>query len=373
MQACPHCGTQNADTAEKCSGCGGALRTESAQSSTENAEQKSERYISQIRRLTRDDQKTRPRVIVMFGDSTSGKTFFIERAKYDRLGYANIRPQGQRSEPIKGTEGIETHTFANRGDIMIFVDVEGDRFSAAMRFNFEVAFRPYLEAIAHADGLIFLLPATRTLVPDSYARDNPAIVAAKDDAEKLENLLSSVTSIAAFQRFIAARRIMQTSSRERTEQSTQAAVDAYLNLSEEERVEALRSEARSDKPALLLLSKGDVYGEFVGRDDYDADPWGSLATAETPAARILVKAFQDSFARFRVDFVTACEGHVEFPDPRNRDVRDTIFDPTRTDYGVVSSLKWMKQEIDRSRSILRRLAPGVSVGIGLRKALDRNF
>jgi hypothetical protein len=369
---CPHCGAENLDNAESCAACNKPLNP-ARSNGNESAHEKSERYISQIRKLTADDQKTRPRVVVMFGDSTSGKTFFIERAKHNRLGYHNIRPKGKHREPIKGTEGVETHTFANRGDIMIFVDVEGDRFSAAMRNNLDGGFRPFLEAIAHADGLIFLLPATRTLIPGSYARDNPAIVSADDDAEKLENLLSCVTSIAAFHRYIASRRIMQTSSRDRMERSTQQAVDAFFALGGEEREDALRSEARSDKPALLLLSKGDVYGAYVGSEDYDADPWGSLATAETPAARVLIKAFQDSFSRFRVDFVTACEGHVEFPDPSNPEKRNTVFDPRLPDHGVVSSLKWMKQEIDRSRSLLRRLAPGVSMGIGLRKALDRNF
>jgi hypothetical protein len=362
-------------------------------------------FIKRIEKLREARGGARPRIIVMFGFSATGKTFFTLRTKHAGTGlkYLNCEPPLQtpdssedwdRGERIGGTKGIELHTLAKRNDVVAIVDIEGEAFNVALKRGFgggaDESDDLLLQAIALADGFIFMAPAAETLMPTAWDtwrhKQNPAYDRGESE-RRIQALYSNMQGLVQFVRFVAHQRVSTrakiTSAREG--QIAKAIQDfKELRARDASGLNRLIQYDRTDKPALFLLSKADAYlglcmemtGEARGGAQsrgFDVDPVDAMVRSDNASTRLIVKALYESFKSFRIDFVTMADGHREHQaDVDEADRRR--FDYGRPHYGIKDNFEWLKRRIDRARNpIVGRLDLGIAPAIMLRRRLRPSF
>lgn len=388
---CTACNRVNADDATECVACqgtefeqietgaGGGGRSSGSSGPRSEGEKA---FLDQIKEYATENQVRNPRVIVFFGHSSSGKSWLITRVKQQNgaLGYFAVDPPLDREGRVLGT------SFAPRAHLMhcapkdglVLVDIEGERFTDAMDNGFRGEYRVFVEALAYAHGFAFLVPASEALYPnlcEKYATNGLRAHVAND---RMQSVLNNIGRVNAFLGYLQ--------EQKKKGLKPADAVDAFLAMDDAARTRLLNAGARrggrTDRPAIVLLSKADSLQQLMldaASDDYDMyaphfdhDPMGDIALSEGPV-RMLLKAFRSSFRRFRVDFVTSFAGHVEFPDGATS--RDITWDTSKPHCGVVEAIEWLRDEIKSTQGLRRVINFNLGVGpaLWLRGVLDRDF
>lgn len=392
MKRCVKCRKVNADDALKCISCGedqweAVEANESGRGSSSGrgaggGESDAEKaFLDQIKQFAYDNQVRDPKVIVFFGHSNSGKSWFITRVKLQKgdLGYFGEHPPiGQEGKQLGTSKAPKAHLIhCAPKDGIVLVDIEGERFTDALENGFRGEYRVFIEALAHAHGFAFLLPAAEALYPglhENYALNG---MDADQADEQMQLVLDNIGRVNSFLGYLQGQK--------KAGLKTDQAVDAFLSLDDDARTRLLnagvRKGGRTKLPAMILLSKADSLERLMKSSGeawvsyapfFDHDPMGDIVNSNGPA-RLMLKAFRHSFRRFRVDFVTAFEGHVEFPEGAAE--RDITWDRHKPHRGVVSAIKWLSDEISASRGWRRFFSFNLGVGpaLWLRGRLDERF
>lgn len=282
----------------------------------------------------------KPRILVFFGYSNTGKSWFILRTKEQatghELGMAKVMPPiyridapGGAAPSVKGrelptTRGIEVHSLVGStgSDAWALVDIEGEAFQTAANDQFAKLNVGFLSALAYADALAFVFPASEALAADEAKAEQNITIKADEAKARIEGLMNSINQINALMHYFEEQRAAKVSPED--------AVTAFSGKTDAERAVILAGttspgappRARSRKPVMVLLSKADRYGQLKAKPKgeskaasdwerlYDADPYGALARGKGPIKGLL-RQINNTFENFHVDFVTAFAGHEE--------------------------------------------------------------
>jgi hypothetical protein len=333
----------------------------------------------------------RPRVVVLFGHSMSGKSFFVLRlkkmARQSPLKFVQVKPPLPTKDvyEVEGTEGMHLHMLKrNNKDAVVIVDLAGEAFedliTGKMHASANDAARTdrqlllVVEALADADGFIFMMPALETLFPDLLDRTHltDAVITAnvgRDRSGELIDNLSMITNAIAWLA-VKENRAMEPVARA-------AEMIKYLRSPLAGEHEA---ETRCEKPALLLFSKADLVEQMAETDDelraedfcdrYDFDPWSWLAQSEHS---VLIYELFQRFARPKVDYVSAAHGHRQVRDDDPKKYNKILDCKNTSPVGVAEALLWMCKEIDRTRSWTWKIRRYLTAPVLLRRLLDPGF
>lgn len=284
--------------------------------------------LSPLEQLLADD---RPPTIALIGRSEVGKSFYFRRLHEEahRRGGAldELLPDGQ-TRPINA-EGSQPwdRTVSSTGNFAIYqlrhhrkggdvrtwiVDMRGEDFRQALddrfRLNEAEQRRKFWLVMGAADIFMLMSPASESL--------------GRTHDDVLDRLSRGFRSLSA---------AIQLASKRPPGVDLATAVRDLSALPENEvDKKLLEQEGRCRKPLLLLLSKADEFRfRLAENGDWrvDEDPAGIMAKS----APALLKHLLAWFAYFKVDFVTACDGH---------DGTSTIDLENKPGFGVSESMQW---------------------------------
>lgn len=248
------------------------------------------------------------RTVVLFGFSTSGKSFFLQRLEAMHKENYTVSQRNHLSDgsPVIDRTKDVLHYIWNhiKADHALDIfDVPGEQFMnyamnfATMRPDFRESFSAILSA---ADAIVFIEPAILTLAVDTFKRDGDIVSAARSEID--DRVLQHGRFINALG--ILARRLNRLiGSGDRSHLSSAEALRSHVetaNAIEHADLVNERSK-RVPLPALLLLSRADDYQRRVAcAGTFDQDPMRALLF-DKPR----VTHFAQLFESFSVDFITA--------------------------------------------------------------------
>jgi hypothetical protein len=233
------------------------------------------------------------------------------------------------------------------------IDMRGEVFSKALEHHFRDArqeeIRDFWMILAAAQAFILMTPAAEALQLEEAERDS-----IWDLSQGLEPMSAAV--------HLLERKIAETGS-------VQAAVEALAALTPDELADELDSpRERCRKPLLMLLTQADVmlsaaraaFGDSITAADLDSDPMRVAAWR----SRGLFRQLLGWFDYFKVDFVTACDGH---------DRSGTVMDLRKPSYGVWEALHWAKRMAQRAAKPVTAPLWRTRWAVAWRRLVDANF
>jgi hypothetical protein len=314
--------------------------------------------------------KRRPPTIALVGMSNVGKTFFFTRLEHiareegmalrrrTQAGSVEFGVGARRpwEKDVQSTRETVVYSLGRSGktgrDALWIIDMRGEVFREALEHHFRDArleeVRDFWMILAAAQAYILMTPAADAL----HLGETPEEDALWDLSQGLEPMSAAI--------HLLERRIAATGDIPR-------AVGALSAMGPEELGDELdKPRPRCRKPVLMLLTQADVMlGEARRRlgeagADLDADPMRVVAWR----SRGLFRQLLEWFDYFKVDFVTACDGH-----DRDR----TVMDVRKPSYGVWEAVGWARRMARRSGRRWTRRVWRTRYAVLYRRIIDKNF
>jgi hypothetical protein len=312
--------------------------------------------------------KDRPPTIALVGMSNVGKTFFFTRLEHiareegmalrrrTGLGAVDFDVGGRRpwERDIQSTRETIVYSLGRSGkksrDSLWIIDMRGEVFREALERHFRDSrleeVKEFWMILAAAQAYILMTPAAE------------ALQLGDEESDVLWDLTQGLEPMSAAIHMLE-RRIAQTGD-------VQKAVEALAALTPQDLADELdHPRERCRKPVLMLLTQADVmlkaaHKRFGAAADLDSDPMRVAAWR----SRSLFNQLLGWFDYFKIDFVTACDGH-----DRSR----TVMDIRNPSYGVWESLTWAKRMAKRAGR--RATAPlwRTRYAVLYRRLVDGNF
>jgi hypothetical protein len=313
--------------------------------------------------------KRRPPTIALVGMSNVGKTFFFNRLEHiareegmalrrrTGLGAIDFDVGGRRpwERDIQSTRETIVYSLGRSGkksrDSLWIIDMRGEVFREALERHFRDSrleeVKEFWMILAAAQAYILMTPAAE------------ALQLGDDESDVLWDLTQGLEPMSAAIHMLE-RRIAQNGG------DVQKAVEALAALTPQDLADELdHPRERCRKPVLMLLTQADVMlkaarQRFGAAADLDSDPMRVAAWR----SRSLFNQLLGWFDYFKIDFVTACDGH-----DRSR----TVMDIRNPSYGVWESLTWAKRMAKRAGR--RATAPlwRTRYAVLYRRLVDGNF
>jgi hypothetical protein len=349
--------------------------------------------------------RDQPLIVGLLGFSTSGKTWFLERLKWDLRGSHTINPswfdrERAYGKRIVGTRGVSLHRFvARRGDGLdrlagdgafsfYVVDLEGELFRLAVEAHFaspEMA--DLLKIVSLCNAHLFVLPAAEYLFADEL-HDRGELIPGLPSEEALGAILErsgmpaeereawrreanearytdisvlheSVSELATLIAYV------ETVGGAETALQNGLTRDTLMDFEQ-------RHGGKSPKPAALVLTMADTLARVIEASptvDARLKEGGGVSFDEDPIPLVMhfrpeiLYRMASSFRWWMVDFVTAWSGHAGGDEP------DTRCDQ----YGMLETVEWFRQ-VRREAARPNWLAPmSTLTAIRLRSLLDGAF
>lgn len=312
--------------------------------------------------------KRRPPTIALVGMSTVGKTFFLARLEHiareegmtlrqrTRTGSIDFAVGARRpwEKDIQGTGETVVYSLGRSGkrsrDSLWIIDMRGEVFRDALKNHFRDSrveeVRDFWMILAAAQAFVLMTPAAEAL----------QLVDSDEDA--LWDLSLGLEPMSA------AIHLLETKIAETG--SLAAAVEAMATLDPHALAEDLDGpRERCRKPVLMLLTQADVMlqaarARFGEDGELDSDPMRVAAWR----SRGLFMQLLGWFDHFKIDFVTACDGH-------DRSMK--IMDVRRTSYGVWEAVTWARRMARRSARPATARFWRTRYAVLYRRMIDANF
>lgn len=317
--------------------------------------------------------RKRPPTIALVGKSNVGKTFFLTRLEQIAIergmklrqrtkeGSVDFAPGAARpwEKEIQSTAGTVVYSLGRSGrkdkDALWIVDMRGEVFRTALQSHFrnarEEEVQDFWMILAAAQAFILLTPAAAAL---DLIRD--------EDADDLWDISRSLEPLSGAVHLLD-RKVARAGG-------VKAAVEALVAMSPEELSDELdRQRDRCRKPILMLLAQADAMraaarahsnpNVAAHAEQLDADPMLVMGMR----SRATFSQLLGWFDYFKIDFVTACDGHAG----------GTRMDTRRPSYGVWETLDWTRRTVARTRKGLPAALWRTRYAVGYRKLVDAGF
>lgn len=317
--------------------------------------------------------RKRPPTIALVGKSDVGKTFFLTRLEHIAIergmklrqrtkdGSVDFAPGAARpwEKDVQSTAGTVVYSLGRSGrkdkESLWIIDMRGEVFRKAYESHFrdarEEEVQDFWMILAAAQAFIVMTPAASAL--------NLVRTEAADDLWDLSRSLEPLSAAV----HLLDRRIAQRGG-------VRAAVEALLAMAPDDLGDELdRPRDRCRKPALVLLTQADLMRSAARAhsnpnvaahaEQLDADPMLVMGVR----SRATFNQLLGWFDYFKIDFVTACDGHGG----------GTRMDTRRPGYGVWEALDWTARTIKRTRKTPSAVLWRTRYAVACRKLLDTGF
>jgi hypothetical protein len=371
-----------------------------------------------------EDPRDHIPTIVVIGSTSVGKSFFLQQVirhtqtsfqhratKIDPgeidapdeskvMSESGSEPRERRVPPgddLPITRNVFIHelTMATEGrkdKVIRLIDLPGEFFKAALDAKHKIAavglrrVAMLYAALATAEGVVFLIPSDHILTTDATSDDRRI---ARESAVLMGQIrqICNMMEVAVLRHREADEARISQGLAGSGVSDVEQAVDEIVRLPVDQILARMKRDGagRSQKPVVALFSRADLcFG--VGEDRSSAGLNGQLREHDPfwCAARYLpqlVGQLKAGFDDFKIDFVTAAEGHIG----------DTMLAEDAVSLGELKPIAWLLHRIEmRNRPLMpsripwilrkvllldigRRYSDGSRWAVEMRESVDKEF